>query len=867
MSNWPSRVDREFLEAQWRRLALGCVAGSLVSVGVHLLARDSRVSPIVHRKFGAFGNSGRFDGFLAYSPELVVLGIALFSIAAIPTVRWLWKYVRAWWAGITSFTPLLAACVTFLALSMGSRYGKIGSAVGFVALGVTVITEYRRRQAHLHVTASTVELHIPTAPTSAPIEERWQASPSDDPIGDWSQDLVGRTAVVELLAHHAFRLRTPIVALKGGLGDGKTSVLNLLRKAVEGQAIVVSFSAWLPGSVSSLASDLLEDIAKECDKHVRIPQLRKQALAYARMLSGSVPYLGGLKEILKSQSQREELRDLREAFSRVPKPILVLLDEIDRMQKDELLVLLKILRGASSIPNVTFVCAFSEEEIKNELSKDGGMSYDYLEKFFPVSIAVSAPDSDMLGACFQAGIKAGLEEQGWFSTEEDRKSFLKLLDMAWRDSISRVCTNFRKASLLSNDVFSASRAIVREVNAVDLVLIQTVGRFYPSVYRLVKANRPLLTYGGVSLLKGEYISDELKKKDRDGFLKILNAEVSKCPESATAETLLSWLFPDYVSSGGDNRHLRSSKRRTTEGIADDEKRICSPDYFSIYFRSAIPQDMFSNAEMERVLREMNAADSESGVSAVYKQVLDAIPRMQPKREDFLWKLGRVMADRLTDSAAEYLAYAAAERATDYIYDLMHLGEASRALNLVFVAAQKLSATHVAQRILEGAMRRAADDTFASRLLEFIEHRERNKILVDFSNVDPVALRRVFMERMRSRYGAERDIRAVNINDGDWHAFLAWCNNSEADRDMEVGFWRRFIGQRKKRLAQAINFIYPGGVAWQDNPKESVNRLFPTDEFVRLIRELPDEPLDELEEKGIARMRELLDGNKWRRPFE
>jgi len=66
--------------------------------------------------------------------------------------------------------------------------------------------------------------------------------------------------------------------------------------------------------------------------------------------------------------------------------ILVLLDEIDRMHKEELVVLLKILRGASSIPNVTFVCAFSEEEITKELDNKTGLSYGYMEKFSPFQL-------------------------------------------------------------------------------------------------------------------------------------------------------------------------------------------------------------------------------------------------------------------------------------------------------------------------------------------------------------------------------------------------------------------------------------------------------------------------------------------------
>ncbi len=196
---------------------------------------------------------------------------------------------------------------------------------------------------------------------------------------------------------------------------------------------------------------------------------------------------------------------------RVPSPILVLLDEVDRMQKEELLVLLKILRGVASIPNVTFVCAFSEEEIKRELAKDGGLSYDYLEKFFPVTINLSAPDPDMLGMLFKARLTIGFRDQSWFPTPKSEASFSELLDRVWDSSLSRVCTNLRKIGLLFNDIRSASRPITGEVNAFDLAVIEAVRRFYPEVYRIVRTNSLFLTYATSIWTKGRYFTEEERK--------------------------------------------------------------------------------------------------------------------------------------------------------------------------------------------------------------------------------------------------------------------------------------------------------------------------------------------------------------------
>jgi hypothetical protein len=95
---------------------------------------------------------------------------------------------------------------------------------------------------------------------------KWQAPTGDDPIQEWHEDIIGRSSVIEVLAEHIFARRSPIVALHGGLGDGKTSVLNLLRKSLKGHAIILNFSAWLPGSEETLAIDLFRDIATECKR-------------------------------------------------------------------------------------------------------------------------------------------------------------------------------------------------------------------------------------------------------------------------------------------------------------------------------------------------------------------------------------------------------------------------------------------------------------------------------------------------------------------------------------------------------------------------------------------------------------------------
>ena len=195
--------------------------------------------------------------------------------------------------------------------------------------------------------------------------------------------------------------------------------------------------------------------------------------------------------------------------------------------------------------------------------------------------------------------------------------------------------------------------------------------------------------------------EEVKEKASKSFFKRLDTQLESETEPSVARVLLGLLFPAFalaVEEAGKYRFIR----KTTEETAADEKLICDADYFPIYFRATVPNEMASNAEVDQLVVDLNSATSESEVQRTFGEMLDAIPAYHPKRQDFLWKLGRA-SDRLNDTTLERLAYAAAARADSYGYDIVNIGEAARALNLVFHAAQRMAATPGAQRVLDRAM--------------------------------------------------------------------------------------------------------------------------------------------------------------------
>jgi len=819
------------------------VLGSLLAVFDHLLTRDSVLAPRIHQKLFSYWPIKGFDGIAAYRVEILVICLGL-AILLSPAFTWLVRFARAWWFGITSVLTPVVACITYAGLNFAAGHPWTAVTLAFALVALASLAEFWRRS--FQTSYSIAPIKIPNKSPHA--EPKWDVFLRGDPIRDWEDDLVGRTAVVELLADQALRL--PVVALHGGRGDGKSSVLNLLGSALKEQVIVVPFSAWLPGSEATLVGDLFRDIAAGCRKYVVLPQMRKASLAFARTVSSSVAYLAGIKELIPAQSQRDEVEELRNSFSRLPKPIVVLLDEIDRMQKDELLVLLKILRGADSIQNVSFVCAFSEPEIK----EIGTLSSEDLEKFFPVSVNLSPPKPEFVGALLSSQLKQGMSQQKWFSVEGELTEFSTLFEQLWSDGLKDFCTNLRKAGLLLNDVMAAGRPIAGDVNALDLVGIEAIRRFCLPVYALVKANARYLT----NETGAAYFAWE--KPDPESFFKELDSEIASCAQPRSARALLCWLFPKYDESRGHGTTWRSSRRPPGEDALERGKRICVANYFQTYFRSAVPAQMFSNTELSRAIAIFNGAGTPAAVTAEFSKLLASVPSGSDKREDFLWRLSRRVTE-LSEPAAESLAGAVALHASEYTNDDMNLGEARHGQNIIFGVAQKFSGSPAAQHILEQAIACATDDAFALRLVQGVEHREHNKILLDFSHIDADKVRAAFFARMRARYSTVSDPPLSSNAHAGWQVFRRWVDTSTEDRQVEQDFWRRYIGSSRKRLAQAIDFVYPGRVVWQGgSPRPDVNALFPVNEFEQLIQSLPnDEALDEREELAISRMSNLIAG--------
>jgi hypothetical protein len=800
--------SKTFLLAELPSLFTWACIGAIFAALLHLCLQDHNFSLYLGNQYTDYAK--HFDSpksYAVYGMTVAIAGILIFAFRLPSTV---WRGLKSWWRGVTSGFSFLSFIFTFCFLaipewSLSHRLLTYLLALA-VSMALGIIHHERALLQRAHIpTEKDIQVSVETKQTVGT-----KTIQSDDPIETWSEDTLGRAALVDSLTVKLLISKAPVIALFGEFGSGKTSVLNLLREHLSGKAIVVSFSTWLPGSQETLTSYLLSDIASECQKEYVVPGLRRSARRIADALSETVPALKGILHLFPPKTQKDDIENLKMALSRLPKRVVVLLDELDRMERAELLPLLKVVRGIASLPNLSFVCAAERKTLTKTVCEDNSDDSNlYFEKFFPSSVQIPKSDPQMLQSAGIERLVAALRSREWFKDEEEVTQYREKLAKIWPTRIAPWIRNLRAIGLLANDVSVAATPLRREVDLLDLTLIELLRRFKQDVYDIVSRNSVALT-GGESLVRGGgYYSEEELKRIQKQFDTDLTTACEGEAQLSQIKGLLGELFPDYAQRQKLSWELRPKLKDRDES----DKRIRYPGLFPAYFRYDVPEGLFSSVELERFLEKTKEAKDSTQRQKLLIDELLSMQRGSLKRDDFLRKLADVIETQPTQIGRDWVA-AILLRANELTYDTMSaFGEGGHALRMVIRVALKMPSAELVP-FLERCIEESVDDTLPLRILSLLPGSHQDFSLdVTFEQLYPS-----FIRRMRRRYGLDVDAAQVDLSTADPSAFRLWgienptnhnIQYDPKDHAIQHSFWVRYIGNDRSRLLHVFdNFLLP-----------------------------------------------------------
>jgi len=433
----------------------------------------------------------------------------------------------------------------------------------------------------------------------------------DAPLTDAGLDRLNRAPFARRVAGILRELPAKkglVLGIHGPWGDGKTTVLNFVRNALEDDAEIVvrDFNPWRLADDDAMLRGFFSMVAQaiEASLSTKKERFTEGAATWAKrarwvtgllgLFSKSADTLDGLLARLADVAATGDSLKLEELRSRLAKRlegsskrIVVLVDDLDRLDRDETHTLFRLVKACADLPNVCFVLAFDDDAVAAALGErygaGGGKSgRDFLEKIIqvPLRLPVAAKD-DLRSLCFEQ-VDAALSGAGVELTEQEVGEFVSGFD----SGASIRLTTPRAANRYGNALRFALPALIGEVNLADLLLVEALRAFYPDVYAVVRDNH--CDFSGV---EGEAFGRRVESPRAVRLLEPVLTRLTQDEVDAVKGLLVS-LFPRLAGAYGNTNYRSDWIERWSR-----ERRVSSPQYAARYFTYGVPHDDVSDAEL------------------------------------------------------------------------------------------------------------------------------------------------------------------------------------------------------------------------------------------------------------------------------
>jgi predicted KAP-like P-loop ATPase len=421
----------------------------------------------------------------------------------------------------------------------------------------------------------------------------------DTPITSSSEDYLGRARVAHDFAASIRGLDASqglVVGVLGAWGHGKSSFINLMREqfVIEPALTVVDFNPWMFSGTNQLVNFFFTEIGAELNvrNSSRFGKTADWLAQYAGILkpvSQFIPVpgaavlgeaaaaaLGGLSETTHAERSAKKVRaEIAKELESLAQPIVVVIDDIDRLTTLEIREIFKLVRLTASFPNIVYVLAFDRERVARALTEDGVPGRAYLEKIVQLSFDVPhAPDRLLRSQVFEA-LNRILAPVAHATLDESRWS-----DVYW-DLIDPLFSNMRDVTRYAISARSTIGSLADQVDLVDLLAMEALRVFRPDLTQQLSRLRHVLTTS----------RDTMGFKDEQAKKAIAALHGRFTDDQEVIQALLRHLFPGCGAVSNYGSSWLSTWR--------SGHRMAHIDFLNLYFDRVAPDELLAFRDSEQ----------------------------------------------------------------------------------------------------------------------------------------------------------------------------------------------------------------------------------------------------------------------------
>lgn len=402
----------------------------------------------------------------------------------------------------------------------------------------------------------------------------------------------GETLVDQLLSTMKRNEQSIAVGITGEWGSGKTTFLYLLKQNLDKRAEIVEFSPWMCQTPEQVTRDFFASLRHQLSqKH---SSLSKPISHYAKYLEKvRISILGSFwlecANIVKPPSLLKLKNELSSKFKALDKPVVILIDDLDRLESKEVFEVLRLIRNTGDINNTIYIATFDKEYVTSVLKGIGcNEPSNYLEKIFPIELHLPKPEGYQVWELFKDELRV---------QDTTNHRFAERLVNSFSNSdyelILKILTNYRKVKrfcrLLMLNVNFVARFYMEDFKYLDFFWIELLQFYDNQTYDSLACDASILLYYDSSLMR--YIL-------REGIAtKIISKEES---HHYREEKIWRPLTP-YIL-----------QRLFGEYIKTSPKSMCYPENYMKFFALGLSAQRISVNEFKQLIDGKHD----------YKQVID-----------------------------------------------------------------------------------------------------------------------------------------------------------------------------------------------------------------------------------------------------
>ncbi len=321
--------------------------------------------------------------------------------------------------------------------------------------------------------------------------------------------------------------------------------------------------------------------------------------AWAAALKWGNGLLNSLSGNIEASVNEQGLSDIRQELtsllSKRESPLVVVMDDLDRLTSDQLRMVFQLIKANLEFPNMVFLLLFQRDLVEEKLTDGKQSGRDYLEKIIQVPFDIPKIEITRLHSLLFTKLDQILEQDKSATEMFDSRRWGNIFHgvlYAYFDNLRNI---YRYTSTLSFHFSLLKGKTVFEVNPVDLIAIECLRVFEPDVYKEIARSKEILAKNGSDRYGGS----------KDSTAQLINGIIDKASKDKRelVKELVKQLFPTIEwSLGGANYSGEFGNTWLRE------MRVCHSSNFDKYFQFAIPQGELSNSD----LQEMLSLTSDSG---------------------------------------------------------------------------------------------------------------------------------------------------------------------------------------------------------------------------------------------------------------